>query len=313
MLGDCLRGLAAQTLPHEDFEVVVIDNCSTEDLSPVIAQARGLGLQIQFARTREDRGPAPARNLGVQMARGAVIAFTDSDCRPVPQWLALGLDEFRAAEVAMVSGPVLPKPEQTAGFTCKRSFVTTAEHPTFPTANLMVRRSVFLALHGFDTALCFRDPLNRATECADTDLAWRLIKAGHQRRFAAGAVMHHELEEQGLLLWLLEPTRLFLLPELVRRHPELRRSLLTGGVLFFPQGTLLYPGLLLLLALALWAPALLLALPLLLLARAAYRTRSVRPLVLLRHCALAPLHALRLLVMNLTLVYGSLRFRSLVL
>ncbi|RYG10676.1 MAG: glycosyltransferase [Burkholderiales bacterium] len=313
MLLDCFRGLAAQTLPKERFEVVVLDNCSSEDLGPVFEQARALGLELRTMRTTEDRGPAPARNQGVRLARGEFIAFTDSDCRPVPRWLEAALEAFNAVDVAMVSGPVLGKPEQTAGFTSKLSFAVATEHPTFPTANLLIRRDVFNSMDGFNEALCFRDPLNRATECADTDLAWRIIKKPYQRRFVPEAVVYHELEEQGLMMWMLEPTRLFCLPELVRRHPELRRSLLTGGVLFYPPGLLLYLGLLLAAAIAWFQPLLLALVPLLLVLRAIYRTRSLHPGVLLRFCARAPLHALKLLVMNLSLLYGSVRFRSLVL
>lgn len=314
MLGDCLRGLGAQTLSRDQFEVVVIDNCSTEDLRPVVESARTeWGLQVQFERTSEDRGPAPARNLGVRMAKGAIIAFTDSDCRPTPNWLSDGLAAFDDEAVAMVSGPVLPKPGQEARFTTKMTFVTEQEHPTFPTANLMLRRDVFLQLDGFNTALSFRDPLNRATECADTDLAWRIIKAGWKRRFIATAIIHHELEAQGLWLWLLEPTRLFLLPELVRRHPELRQELLTAGLVFVPAGLGIYAGLIFIPWLAWWWPQALWFLPAALWLRALQRTRSLDPRAWLPFCLKAPLYALRLLILNLSLLYGSARFRSLVL
>jgi len=314
MLLDCFRGLAAQTLDKGQFEVVVIDNCSTEDLGPVLGQARdALGLQIRSARTARDNGPAPARNIGAGMASGEVIAFTDSDCRPTPEWLERGLAAFEARAVAMVSGPVLAKPEQSATFTSKTSFVTATEHPTFPTANLMVRRQVFEAMGGFDISLSFSDPFGRATECADTDLAWRIIGAGHQRRFVAEAVVHHELEAQGFLLWLLEPTRLFLVPELVRRHPGLRDSLLWAGLFFHPRGVLLYLGLLLLGLVAWVEPMALAALPAALLSWAVIRKRTLDPRTLLAFCMRAPLHACKLLVMNLSLLYGSIRFRSVVL
>lgn len=314
MLGDCLRGLGEQTLDKSRFEVVVIDNFSTDNLSPVVDAARAtFGLQIQFARTTQDRGPAPARNLGVEMAHGAIIAFTDSDCRPVPQWLALGLAAFDEPEVGMVSGPILPKPEQSVRFTTKVSFVTRSEHPTFPTANLMVRRSVFMLLGGFDVSLSVRDVFNRATECADTDLAWRLIKAGHQRRFVNEAVIHHELEAQTLVMWLLEPTRLFLLPELVRRHPELRQTLLTAKIIFYPPALSVYVGLLLVFAAVMWMPRLLWLVPLIILGRAVQRTRTFDIRVLLRFSVRAPLHFLRMLILNLSLLYGSVRYRTLVL
>jgi glycosyltransferase involved in cell wall biosynthesis len=314
MLWDCFQGLAAQGYPKDRFEVVLIDNCSSEDLNPVVDRARReLGLSFQTRRTDVDKGPAPARNLGVSMARGEIIAFTDSDCRPTPGWIALGAAEFARAEVALVSGPVLPKPEQTATLTSKLSFVTPTEHPTFPTANLFVRKSVFEAHHGFDVTLSFRDPFDRATECADTDLAWRIIKAGHERRFLPDAVMLHEIERQGVWFWMLEGTRLFLVPELVRRHPELRSQLLTANLFFYPPALLIYVGIAVIIAAALVQPWLLAALPVLLLARGVQRTRSVNPMALLRFCGRTLLHLPRMLVMSLALIYGSIRFRSLVL
>lgn len=314
MLWDCFRGLGAQSYPRERFEVVVIDNCSSDDLSPVMARAREeLGLVIVTRRTAVDRGPAPARNIGVSLASGEIIAFTDSDCRPTPEWMALGAAEFANQKVALVSGPVLPKPEQTATLTSKMSFVTTVEHPTFPTANLFVRKSVFLEHRGFDESLSFRDPFDRATECADTDLAWRIIKAGHERRFLSGAVMQHEIEQQGVWFWMLEGTRLFLVPELVRRHPELRGQLLTANLFFYPPALLIYVAIALVIAAALVQPWLLVAIPVLLLARGIQRTRSINPVELGRFCGRTLLHMPRMLVMSLSLLYGSVRFRSLVL
>ena len=56
----------------------MIDNCSTEALEPVLERARTeWGLYIRSDRTKQDRGPAPARNIGVRMARGDLIAFTN--------------------------------------------------------------------------------------------------------------------------------------------------------------------------------------------------------------------------------------------
>jgi glycosyltransferase involved in cell wall biosynthesis len=314
MLTDCFRGLGAQTLARDQFEVVVIDNCSTEDLTPVFERARReIGLDIKVERTTVDKGPAPARNRGVALARGPIIAFTDSDCRPDPGWLAGGLAAFDAPEVAMVSGPVLAKPEQRATFTCKTYFVTHKEHPTFPTANLFLRRSVFVAHEGFDTSLSFRDPLSRATECADTDLAWRIIEAGHSRRFATSAVIYHEYEDLGLLLWILDPSRLFVVPLLVRRHPILRRQLLVANLFFYPGAPLYYACAAFAVTAILLKPVLLWVLPLLLVVRGMQRTRSLNPARLLRYVVQMFGHCVRVGVMFAALIYGSIRFRSLVL
>lgn len=314
LLWDCLLGLAEQSLPRELFEVVIIDNMSSEDLTRVFDRGRTeLGLTIRTARTERDRGPAPARNLGVAMAQAPIIAFTDSDCRPSPAWLSQVVSAFDDPTVAFVTGPVLPKPGQTARITSKLSFVTPGEHPTFPTANAAYRREIFLGFGGFDVSLSFQDPLDRATECADTDLAWRIIEAGHGRRFLPTAVMHHEIEDQGLLLWLLEPTRLFVLPELVRRHPRLRRELLTARLFFYPASWLIYVALLVVvLAASLW-PWSLLLIPVLLLGRGIVRTGGIDPRALVSFFGRTLLHAPRMVVMTLCLLYGSIRFRCLVL
>lgn len=313
LLFDCFRGLAEQTLGRERFEVVLVDNMSPQPLDGVVERARReLGLNIRYARTTEDRGPAPARNLGVSLSRAPILAFTDSDCRPDPGWLAAGLAGFADPSVALVTGPAHPKPGQPIKLTSKMHF-TYVEHPTFPTMNVFYRRAAFETQGGFDTSLSTRDPLGRAVEAADADLAWRVIEAGHPRRFVPEAIIYHEVEDLGLIGYVLEPTRHFLLPALVRRHPELRSVILTAGVFVDPASWLRYIALIVALLGATVLPWVLLLLPVMLIARAIERTRSLRPDKLLSFCAGALLHLPRNLVMNLAMIYGSVRFRCLVL
>jgi glycosyltransferase involved in cell wall biosynthesis len=311
LLWDCFEGLAAQALPRDRFEVVLVDDASSDDLAALCARARdALGLDIRHERMTRGGGPAPARNRGVALARAPVIAFTDSDCRPTPGWLAAGLVAFADPAVALATGPVRPKPGQPVRITSKTTFATETEHPTFATANAWYRRDVFQGLGGFDAAICFRDPFDRATEGSDVDLAWRLIKAGHARRFLPGAVVTHEVEDQPLGLWLIEGTRLFILPELVRRHPELRRELLHARVFFHPRGTAKVVVLGALLAGAVVAPWLLALPPAALLLHAARRARGGG----LAHAALKACgDVTREAITLATLLYGSLRFRSPVL
>jgi glycosyltransferase involved in cell wall biosynthesis len=313
MLQDCLDALLEQSIGLSRFEVIVVDNVSQDDIADLCAAMVDRGLPLRYLRMQHDRGPAPARNRGVAQARSPVIAFTDSDCRPHPDWLALGLAALADPAVAFSTGPVLPKPEQTAALCSKLTFVTAEEHPTFPTANMIVRKAVFDAFGGFDESLSFRDPLNRATECADTDLAWRIIEAGHARRFEPRAVIWHEIEQQSLLQWVLEPTRLFLVPALVKRHPELRRCLLVARLFFYPPIWLLYAAVCLAALALIWQPLLLLLLPPALIARGIQRTGSVDPRRLAAHAGRVIAHLPRMAVMISSLIYGSIRYRSLVL
>jgi len=313
MLWDCFLGLGEQTLPRDRFEVVLMDNVSRDDLAAVVERARReLGLAVTFERMTEDHGPAPARNRGVAIARAPVIAFTDSDCRPEPGWLEAGIAPFAEPPIALVTGPVLPKPGQPLRPTSKLTFVVETEHPSFPNANAFYRRDVFLAFGGFDTALSFDDPFGRSTECADTDLAWRILKAGHARRFVPGAVIRHEVEQLSVFNWLIEPTRLFPLPELVRRHPELRTELLTWGVFFYPSGTLRVAAVLLWLFGCLFEAWLLLLGPLGLMAIAWRPGRPQAGDPGQRLCKAAG-DILRQFALTASLLYGSVRFRSLVL
>ncbi len=75
-----LHSLSNQT--HRDYEVIVVDDCST-DKTPHIAQSYRCNL-IQLS---ENHGPAYCRNRGAKKARGEILVFTDSDCRADPLWL----------------------------------------------------------------------------------------------------------------------------------------------------------------------------------------------------------------------------------
>jgi glycosyltransferase involved in cell wall biosynthesis len=313
LLFECFRGLADQTLGRSQFEVVLVDDCSPEPLNGVAERARSeLGLTIRYARTTESHGPAPARNLGASIASAPILAFTDSDCRPHPDWLARGLAAFADPRVALVAGPCLPKPGQPVKLTSKDHFMT-EEHPSYPTMNTFYPRTVFERIGGFDASLSVRDPLGRAVEAADFDLAWRVIKAGYAKRFVREAIVYHEVEDLGLVGYVLEGTRYFFIPEIVRRYPQLRSELLTARIFLHPGMWLVYVSLIIVILAAAVQPWLLLLLPIMLLGRALIRTRSLRPARLLWFCASACLQLPLFLVMTLALIYGSVRYRSLVL
>jgi glycosyltransferase involved in cell wall biosynthesis len=81
-LGACLTSLRAQTLPTRLYEVVVVDNNSRDRSAAVARQTPGVRL-VEERR----QGAYAARNLGLRVAKGRVIVFTDPDCVPEPDWL----------------------------------------------------------------------------------------------------------------------------------------------------------------------------------------------------------------------------------
>lgn len=88
-LSGCLGALEAQTYPAHLYEVIVVDNDSVDsvvDAAAPYACARVVREEIP--------GSYAARNRGVAHARGEVIAFTDADCIPTPDWLERGVDHL---------------------------------------------------------------------------------------------------------------------------------------------------------------------------------------------------------------------------
>lgn len=101
-LDGCLRALEAQTYPAHLYEVVVVDNDSAEAVGPVVAR---------YSRARVVREPRPgsyaARNAGLMHTRGEVVAFTDADCLPAPDWVEKGVASLaRGGARSVVAGRI---------------------------------------------------------------------------------------------------------------------------------------------------------------------------------------------------------------
>jgi len=101
---DSLAGLR----PRGDWEVVVVDNNSTDDTRATVeAAARDFPVPLRYVFERE-QGRSPALNAGIRAARGAVIATTDDDVRVEPDWLDRAAEGLSRLHCDYVGGRVLP-------------------------------------------------------------------------------------------------------------------------------------------------------------------------------------------------------------
>jgi glycosyltransferase involved in cell wall biosynthesis len=184
LLARALRSLQAQTFA--DFEVVVVDDGSSDDPQAVVESLAGP--RVSFVRQR-NAGPAAARNNGCRHSRTPYITFLDSDDEALPDWLEQMVAALRAPGVGAVScGIYLLGDEPDGSSRLIHDDLPRPVGPMFPGqvalftngGSFAVRRDVFERVGGFDELL-------RSGE--HTELGLRLIPAILERGGTLAAVM----------------------------------------------------------------------------------------------------------------------------
>jgi len=177
-----------------DWELIVVDNRSTDGTKAAVERETsygGLPLRYVFEPMP---GLGAARNGGLAAARGELIAFTDDDCYPSPDWLSAITQIFDEPDVAYVGGRVtlydprdLPVSIRLDEQACDvRSFDQVFS--TVPGCNMAFRRSVIDRIGGFDPHLGAGLPM--AAE--DTDFLYRAQRAGLHIRFEPRMSVAHD-------------------------------------------------------------------------------------------------------------------------
>jgi GT2 family glycosyltransferase len=181
-IGDCVRAL--QALDYPDYEVVVVDDGSTDDTRAIAADH---GARV--IRTTNE-GLSRARNTGIRDSDGEIIAFCDDDCAPDAMWLRYLVTTLTGSTHVGAGGPNVPPPDGVVADAVGRApggpahvlaSPTVAEH--IPGCNMGFWRSALDAVGGFDPS--FR------VAGDDVDICWRLQAAGGTLGFSPGAVMWH--------------------------------------------------------------------------------------------------------------------------
>ena len=185
-LRTCLEALQAQTYPAARFDVVVVDNGSPQDQSVALPDDPRFTLVSQPVP-----GSYAARNRGLEVATGEVLAFTDADCVPDPAWLEQAVAALTAPPRADLVGGAMELfyegegPSSAAelyefrhGFT--QGLVN--NQPFAVTANMLTWRAVFDRVGPFD---------ERFKSTGDADFGRRVAASGGELRYAPAAVVRH--------------------------------------------------------------------------------------------------------------------------
>lgn len=185
VLARCLSCLAAQSLPSSEYEVIVVDDASTDSTRSVVEDARRTSpCEIRAFWLRDRAGIPAARNQAIREARGGIIAFVDDDSLAPPEFLATHLATHATRTVSVVCrGPViltrsLDRPFDTRGGLFD---ISTAY---FDTDNASVRREDLFRAGLFDEGLA---PYG----WEGLDLGFRLRALGLRRVFRRDAPLFH--------------------------------------------------------------------------------------------------------------------------
>ena len=168
-LGEAIESVKKQTYPH--FEIIIIDDGSTDDTSEVAARYEGL----KYLRQKNE-GVVAARNRGLRESKGAYLTFLDGDDRLLPQALDISVQHLyahpdcafvygRCAFIAADGSPL--QTWQHSDIQKEHYLALLRNNFIWLPAKVMYRRSVFESVVGFDSA---------ADHCSDYDLYLRISR-----------------------------------------------------------------------------------------------------------------------------------------
>jgi glycosyltransferase involved in cell wall biosynthesis len=203
----CLAALKAQTAPVDSFEVIVIDDGSTDGTPEVLAQWAADWPVLRYYR-QSNAGPATARNQGISRAHFGIIAFTDDDCLPAPDWVQRIQERMSAGIHGCLHGPIrssLPSSTFVHSVIADGAVIT---------SNIAFEKAVFERVGVFDTAF-------PAPWCEDADMCYRMRKLGVTITYDPALLVDHPPRYQGF--WnFLKKTRFFQYYGLMaRKHPDM--------------------------------------------------------------------------------------------
>jgi glycosyltransferase involved in cell wall biosynthesis len=209
MLAEMLETLVTQRAAPASFEVLVVDNRSTDATRSVVESFTARLANLRYCY-EETVGLSAARNLGWREARGLYVGYTDDDCRLPPQWVQVALRIIEERSPDAFGGPYTPfyttsKPAwfrdsyRSSSLSVEPRFLGRDEFLTG--ANFFFRRSRLQALGGFDLGLGMSG--HRVAWGEDPEIQKRLdaLDPAAKRFFHPELSVMHHVAPRRLTLW----------------------------------------------------------------------------------------------------------------
>jgi GT2 family glycosyltransferase len=221
-----LNALEEQTLARSRWEVVVVFDSTDATAELVRTHPLALAGLLRHVRLEPGTGSSSRqRNVGWREARAPLIAFTDDDCRPEPEWLERLLEMAQSNPGAIVQGATRPDPYEAEIMKWApraRSIQADPPGPHAEACNILYPRAVLESVGGFDESIM------AAGE--DLDLAARAWESGVPYVGQPEAITNHAVDTFSLVGLVRFNKRWETLPLVFKRHPQLRKDELEYGL-----------------------------------------------------------------------------------
>jgi len=190
-LHQCLEAAARLNYPTDRFEVLVVDDGSSAPLDEVISRFRNR-IDLKFL-TQRNSGPGAARNAGARRAKGSLLAFTDDDCRPAPDWLKKLAAHFLRVPDCALGGKTINALDTNLYSKTSQAIIDfvysyyNADYEYarfFASNNLAVPADRFASLGGFH-------PHWPRVASEDREFCDRWLHAGYRMIYASDAIVYH--------------------------------------------------------------------------------------------------------------------------
>lgn len=213
VLQKCLESLTNQTIRSEGYEVIVVDDGSTDRTKDTVAK-----YPVKYLY-QQNSGPAAARNHGAEQAQGEIVLFTDADCEPQPNWIEEMVKPMDDPQVIGVKGAYKTRQKELVARLVQIEYEHKYERMKkfkyidfIDTYSAGYRENIFLKYGGFDE----RYP---KASVEDQEFSFRLSHDGYKMVFNPEAVVYHKHSAR-LLDYLKKKYKIaFWKVFLLKRHP----------------------------------------------------------------------------------------------
>ena len=184
----CLEALENQTYPNKSYEIIVVDNASEEEIKSIVSQ---------FSQTKytyeSQAGSYAARNKGLSIAQGKIIAFTDSDCIPTSSWIEKGVVCLQSVpNCGLVAGRIDLFFQDSQRPTAVELYESVAmgfpQKESLETDHFGVTANLFTFKHVVNKVGDFNSSLKSG---GDVEWGQRVFAAGYQQIYADDACIAH--------------------------------------------------------------------------------------------------------------------------